>query len=585
MNCISFMRLACLATAMTATSSVSVTQAAERPADGGSREEFLGEERKSKGPILYAEVSGARILALVNEARAQAFAEKLQQQTEVVRALVPAEYRTESSAPRLFIVDGAEPPASAMLGSAIALLQSDELPTQSSGGSREQDASTWTPGTWTGPVEPGEKGRRVVGAVSALDDMDECAWYLSCLPGETPHFLPPALGDALSNTVSIAPWARDSLERVLARGEVTGGRLRVNFTLRSLDFSTGNVFSAQVPTVARSNSDESVWTMRILLTLWALSDGEPSRAAGFWQLAHRSATESVTEQLLRETLGVDYDGLQAELKKIAKRYGEDIPVLSWIMLKREIPVMKPVNLPKVKFRAATRGQLVSVESEWERLSALRLRRNRDLDEVPQILERASRRLEREGPGALKDPTMSAVLGLIECDRGNDTKARPYLEEAAAAKVARARVYYELARIQSRDAINAAPSTGLISDEQANAVLASLRAGYSLRPVVVSLHGLAVGTALRVGRRLTPDELALVAASARAEPRQTAFTYRAALVFAREGRIEEAKALADLALTRASGQETPSIAALKQALERGTEIDAVVGTQIGQIIQR
>jgi len=54
----------------------------------------------------------------------------------------------------------------------------------------------------------------------------------------------------------------------------------------------------------------------------------------------------------------------------------------------------------------------------------------------------------------------AVMGLCECDAGNDSGARELLASAVQAQVIRPRAYYELTRIRYAEAMaNAAGSSG------------------------------------------------------------------------------------------------------------------------------
>ncbi len=558
--------------------------AAEASVDVVSLPEFVVEERKAARPVLYAEVAGAQLLSLVSEKQARVFAEELQAQTEAVRLLVPEELRIEYSAPRLFILDDSGFSAGVTRDAVSGRSPDRELSKQSLDAFREKP----TDGTSSAPVPmpsgTGRATRLLIAADRTLTDIDERAWYTACRPGEVPHIVPPEVGDGLTGSATLAWWARMSLDFLLSRVAVAHGRLALTVaSSRGLVFPSGEEFFDGGPGNRHPSPNVSVPALRNLVALWALTDGDSARAAGFWQLARRSVKEPVTDQMLKQTLGVDYAGLQTEIGAFVKKYDSSNSARLFSVT-REIPTPKPINFAKVTFHPATRAELAVGKSEWERLSALRLRRNHELTEVPPILDQATRRLEHARRDGLTSPAISAVLGLIECDRGDDAKARPYLEEAAAAKLPRPRIYYELARIQSREAI-ATSSNGLITDDQSTAIFSALRTSSTLRPVPSATHPIVVDAALRSGRKLTPDELALLATSARAEPRQTALTYRAALVFAREGKIEEAKALADLALVRASETEVAAVTALKDALARGTGFEAEIAAQIKQILQR
>ncbi len=103
------------------------------------------------------------------------------------------------------------------------------------------------------------------------------------------------------------------------------------------------------------------------------------------------------------------------------------------------------SLPDVELRDPTTSELARIKGDLERLEVGFLRETQ-----PQVAAhyeaQARRTLRRAYDKGVRDPELLAVMGLCECDAGNDAAARPFLEVATKAGVVRPRAYYELARI-------------------------------------------------------------------------------------------------------------------------------------------
>ena len=182
--------------------------------------------------------------------------------------------------------------------------------------------------------------------------------------------------------------------------------------------------------------DLSPWLEQAeLLVSWAL-DPANGRAEAFWTWLDRAGTESATETLFQECLGLDYAAATRSL--IA--YSANHRGIRW-----ELPeaLSRPPPDPLLD---ATPLQIARLKGEWERLEARYVRKNQpDLED--HYVSLARRTLRRAYDRGDRDPRLVASLGLLELDAGNKTEAITLLEEAVQREAVRPRAYYELARLR------------------------------------------------------------------------------------------------------------------------------------------
>jgi len=104
------------------------------------------------------------------------------------------------------------------------------------------------------------------------------------------------------------------------------------------------------------------------------------------------------------------------------------------------------ELPPVSLRNASAAEVSRIRGNLERLELAYVRRQYP-GLAPRYLTLARRTLRLAYDQGARDPGLLEVMGLCECDAGDDAAARPFLETAVQRGAIRPRAYYELARIK------------------------------------------------------------------------------------------------------------------------------------------
>jgi hypothetical protein len=174
-----------------------------------------------------------------------------------------------------------------------------------------------------------------------------------------------------------------------------------------------------------------------LFVRWGLEADGGAHRTSLWNFVERSAVDGASEALFRECFGFDLVEAQARLTAY-------LPAAV-----RRTVTIRAGNLPKLAplpLRDASDGQVARIKGDWERLEIPYVK-TLSPDLAPKYLEQARRTLQRGYDRGERDPRLLAVLGLCECDAGNDAGARAYLEAAARIGPIRPRANYELARLR------------------------------------------------------------------------------------------------------------------------------------------
>lgn len=236
-------------------------------------------------------------------------------------------------------------------------------------------------------------------------------------------------------------------------------------------------------------------------------------ASQLWKFVDRASCEPVTEALFRECFGLSFSEGDAAMRDAL-----------YFMFNNSIAV-KPPATADVKVREATLAEVSRIKGHFNRLEVRYVRANSPTV-TDEFVEQARRTLWKSYDAGDRDPRLLAELGLFECDVNEDAKAIPFLEAAAAGKVVRPCVYYELAWIRLA-ALWRENGTAKLTREQLATVLQPLQTAKQQSPSLPDvliieaeawLHSDSVPTAeqlaeMRAGVRLFPDRLALVEAVA------------------------------------------------------------------------
>lgn len=188
----------------------------------------------------------------------------------------------------------------------------------------------------------------------------------------------------------------------------------------------------------------------------------------------------------------------------------------------------------VEWRAATAAEVGRIEGDALRLAGHNLEARRAML-APYV------RGER-------DPPLLAALGLLERARGDDARARKFLEAAAQARVVRPRVYLELGRLRYAAALaQPAAAGGKLDATQAAAVLTPLFATRSQPPPLQEVYELIGETWAHCALSPAPGHLGALDEGVHLFPRDAALIYQDAALKAKIGMTNEAAALIDLGM--------------------------------------
>jgi hypothetical protein len=134
-----------------------------------------------------------------------------------------------------------------------------------------------------------------------------------------------------------------------------------------------------------------------------------------------------------------------------------------------LPDLAPKSL-----RMATDSEVSRIKGNLERLEVPYVRRKYP-ELTAKYLAQARRTLHRAYDRGAREPELLEVMGLCECDAGDDAAARPFLEAAVKADAVRPRAYYELARIRLQALRAADPALRLSADQTADLMTLLFRA--------------------------------------------------------------------------------------------------------------
>jgi hypothetical protein len=275
-----------------------------------------------------------------------------------------------------------------------------------------------------------------------------------------------------------------------------------------------------------------------LFTRWGLEANEGAHRAGFWKFAERSALEGVSEALFQECFGFDFASAHAQLTAYLPQ------------AVRRTAHFRPARMPKpppLILRNASDGQIARIKGDWERLEVPYVK-SISADLAPKYLEQARRTLKRGYDRDERDPGLLAVLGLCECDAGNDAAAREYLEAAVRIGPVRPRAQYELARLRLAE-FRTLPGGGVnrLGVKQTAEVLHPLFAARAGLPPLPEVYELIAATWAASEATPTRRHLAVLDEGIRLFPRRVELVLASAELYLRHGFHDTAEALIDVGL--------------------------------------
>ena len=224
-----------------------------------------------------------------------------------------------------------------------------------------------------------------------------------------------------------------------------------------------------------------LWRSQAALFLrWALDRDEPDRRAELGRFVEQASVRNVTAADFEAAFHVSYSEATKALLEYLPRA---IAARSTVALRT--PQVTP--MPDVELRDPTTAELARIKGDLERLEVAFLKEMQP--HVAAHYEAQARRtLRRAYDKGVRDPELLAVMGLCECDAGNDAAARPFLEAATRAGVVRPRAYYELARI-TYNALRAWDAEAKFSAKQTVELLQLLFAARTQSPPLPEVYQL------------------------------------------------------------------------------------------------
>jgi hypothetical protein len=296
-----------------------------------------------------------------------------------------------------------------------------------------------------------------------------------------------------------------------------------------------------------------------LFVRWGLDERDRARREAFFKFIERAAAQGVSEQLFKECFGFDFDAAQAQLAAY-------LPTA--VQRRMRFRPARNEKLPSFAMRNATDAEIARIRGDWERLEIPYVK-GISPALAPKYLEQARRTLHRAYDRDARDPRLLAVMGLCECDAGNDAAARELLESAAQFGAIRPRACYELARLRFAEAC-ASPGAddGRLSVTQAAEILKLLFEARAQQPPLPEVYELIGDLWARIASTPKREHLAVLDEGVKLFPRRIALVLRAAELNLRFGYREAAAALTDIAAqTPGDDASRQRIATLRRELEK------------------
>ena len=263
-----------------------------------------------------------------------------------------------------------------------------------------------------------------------------------------------------------------------------------------------------------------------LFVRWALDDARKGPEA-LWQLVRLTDTKQPTEADFKACFGLSYADAQEDMRRYLPK-----------AIRREFE-LKPkqfAEMPDYNLRLASELDVSIVKGDLDRLKIGYVRRfspkltKRYIEQAKVTLRRA------QGLGDVS-ARLSGLMGLCECDVGDDLAARAWLEQAVAGGDTRPRVFYELARIRLNAARARYNNEGLPDDEIHAALDLIREAGNGAPPLLASY--ILMAEVLSSGRP-TADEVRQLSEGLVHFPREVSLIKAVADLWQKQGQPGEAR---------------------------------------------
>jgi hypothetical protein len=531
---------------------------------------FIVEEAAKGPPWRYAETPGYEILSRCNDAITRRVVDAHHQLHQVLAEILPPQLQVSMSVPRVLVLydEELQPAASQeviarMLKPTVAPVD-DPLPSLGRGPRLQMPVRRYN---FLPNIRLWDRDGMAVFMIVRRDDFDPDQLSLthdyvsfmvkSRIPALPPWFTYGFLALYQQMKFAESRMTLGSLEWISAKHTEA---LAKDPKLAPPVLPLGDFLSAKLSPRDPAADFEPIkaWHAQAkLFVRWGLDSGGAKRRAAFLRFVELAAIHGGTESVFRECFDMSFDEAHAQLAAY-------LPSAT----QRTIS-FKPARIPKLPpliLRNASDGQIARLKGDWERLEVPYVKAISP-ELATKYLEQARRTLKRAYDRGERDPRLLAVLGLTECDAGNDAGARVYLEAAAQIGSIRPRANYELARLRFAEfRANPAGAEGLLSPIQAVDVLKPLFAARASEPPLPEVYELIADLWLNVASTPTRGHLAVIDEGVRLFPRRTHLVLRGAELFLRYGYREEATTLVEVGTRLADNESTRErLATLQQKL--------------------
>jgi len=229
--------------------------------------------------------------------------------------------------------------------------------------------------------------------------------------------------------------------------------------------------------------ETTLWNSQVSLFLhWAFADQK--RRAALWKFVDLSSRQPVTEDLIRQCFGMG----SASLAQSLKVYLPDAMRSQLTLID-----VNALNIPAFELKDATEVDVARIKGDMGRREIMYVKDRYPIG-VAKYVEQVGAVLNGPSDDGENAPALLAVRGLYNCDIGKYEEARPLLEAAAAAHVARPTLYLELAKIRYKDALAQPTGTdGKLGPDQVAQIIRLLRESRLYAPAQVETYALAINT--------------------------------------------------------------------------------------------
>ncbi len=296
------------------------------------------------------------------------------------------------------------------------------------------------------------------------------------------------------------------------------------------------------------------WSQSALFIHWAFHRGEGAPRAAFWEFVERASTGPVTEAMFKEYFGLDFESADKALADYYPAAREQIQ-----MNHHGSP-----EPPAVTLHDATPAEVGRLKGNLERLEIGYVKEKYPAL-APRYLAQARQTLRQAYDQGSRDTGLLEVMGLCECDSGDDAAAQPLLEAAAKAGAVRPRVYYELARLKFQE-LRARDPAAKLDAAQTSDLLALLSSARSKSPPLSAGYELTALVWLQSAVTPGRADLAVLDEGVHFFPADLRLINFASVLFAASGFRDEALQLVRLGLqTAPSGPDRTRFLKLESVL--------------------